>query len=188
MTNKRSVGDRFGRWTLLGEPRSVRTSSGNKTLVRARCECGNEKDVRLGNLVRGTSTRCFECRDVNAARPRSPAGHEARNRIFLNYKSAARQRGRTWEISSRLFCELTTRPCDYCGAPPGNTTRDRRGDGAFVYSGLDRVDPSGHYIPENVVPACIVCNRAKADMSREQFWSWILSIEARAPHGGERPD
>lgn len=46
----------------------------------------------------------------------------------------------------------------------------------FVYSGLDRVDPSQGYTIDNIVPACIICNRAKADMTIEGFYAWINRV------------
>lgn len=49
----------------------------------------------------------------------------------------------------------------------------------FTYNGLDRVDPSRGYATDNVVPACIVCNRAKADMSREEFHAWVGRVYSR---------
>lgn len=48
-----TIGDKFGRWEVIGSP--VRAKY---TTVRCRCECGIEKDVRPGKLFDGTSKSC----------------------------------------------------------------------------------------------------------------------------------
>lgn len=139
----------------------------------------------VGNLKSGNTTNCgeypcstrFEAlkRYYGYVRP----GDQARNYIFSNYQASARKRGRAWEITFEEFCGLTSQDCHYCGAPPSNATRDKNGEGMFTYNGLDRVDPSRGYATDNVVPACIVCNRAKADMSREEFHAWVGRVYSR---------
>ena len=123
---------------------------------------------------------------AKANRGRAPAhkypqpGFQARNFIYLNYRSKARQRKREFAIPFEHFCALTQQECFYCGEPPSNKTRDRNGGGFFIYNGLDRVDPARGYTPDNVVPACIVCNRAKSDMSRDDFLAWVGRVASRA--------
>ena len=43
----------------------------------------------------------------------------------------------------------------------------------LAYNGLDRVDNSRGYEPSNVVPCCRRCNRAKDDMSSQEFMKWL---------------
>lgn len=179
-------GQRFGKLTVVDQEFAYRLMpSGRRRLVLCACECGRERPILVTNLRSGNTKNCGE--SLCSTRGQSlrrlygylKPGDQARNYIFLNYKSTARQHGRTWEISFQQFCDLTARDCSYCGAAPANRTKDRNGDGVFVYSGLDRVDPSRGYTTENVVPACIVCNRAKTDMSREQFHAWVGRIYSR---------
>lgn len=54
----------------------------------------------------------------------------------------------------------------------------------FVYSGLDRVDSKRGYTLNNVVPACIICNRAKTDLTREEWVAWIARAYAVTVKGG----
>src|SRR2546423_1176357 len=49
--------------------------------------------------------------------------------------------------------------CTYCGCPIGRTG-----------SGLDRVNNSKGYTPENSVPCCYRCNVMKAELTLEQFY------------------
>lgn len=50
------------------------------------------------------------------------------------------------------FCDLIAQPCTYCGDSTGVTG-----------SGLDRLDSSKGYTPDNVTPCCRDCNVAKSD-------------------------
>lgn len=45
--------------------------------------------------------------------------------------------------------------------------------------GLDRIVNSKGYTPDNVVPACAVCNKMKNDMSQSVFLSAVAAIFRR---------
>lgn len=188
-------GTKFGRLVVF-EEFAASTVRGKKRLVRCLCECGNEVLTSAGNLSSGNSRSCgrkgcparFESA-AKIARIRTPGTHpfkhrnpgaQARNHIYLNYRTSAAKKGRAFEISRDEFHELTGRDCAYCGSPPSNRLKDKNGDGVFVYSGLDRVDPTRGYTMDNVVPACILCNRAKTNMSRDDFYAWVERVASRA--------
>lgn len=188
------TGDRFGNLVVLVDAFAC-ALKGRKRITLCRCDCGTELIVRAHNLTSGNSNSCFRAgcptrlavmkKMAEANRGRVPEhkyaepGFQARNYIFLNYRSKAKQRGRTWDLDFEQFCSLTQSACAYCGEPPSNSTRDRNGPGVFTYNGLDRVDPARGYTPDNVVPACIVCNRAKSDMSRDDFLAWVGRVASR---------
>ena len=48
------VGQKFGRWVVLGDP----DKRGKRTFWLCRCECGHEKHVRSDNLTSGDSKSC----------------------------------------------------------------------------------------------------------------------------------
>ncbi|HEY4894768.1 MAG TPA: hypothetical protein VII01_01645 [Solirubrobacteraceae bacterium] len=171
----------YGKLRVLEE--ATRSRSGKRRLL-CQCECGSLRVVEVQNLRNGNSRSCgrYPCADRAASRRLAP-GEQARGFIFLNYQSNARHKGRAWDISRERFDALTASPCHYCGAVPQNRTRDRNGAGAFVYSGLDRVDPAEGYTIDNVVPACIVCNRAKTNMSAEDFLAWACRVAERTRGG-----
>jgi hypothetical protein len=54
-------------------------------------------------------------------------------------------------------------------------------NGAFIYSGIDRIDPTHGYISDNVVPCCRTCNVAKLKMTRDEFLAWAWRIASRHP-------
>jgi len=66
------------------------------------------------------------------------------------------------------FEKLTQLNCAYCGEAPAHSL-----DG---YNGIDRVDSSLGYTPNNSWPCCEICNRMKSDTSQEFFIEHILKI------------
>jgi hypothetical protein len=43
-------------------------------------------------------------------------------------------------------------------------------------NGIDRVVPDKGYVYDNCVPCCKYCNRAKSDLTTEQFKNLIIKI------------
>lgn len=171
---------------LLAVVREASPRAG-KRMVVCRCECGRERTVQVNNLASGSTRSCgFAPCSTRWDWRRLPPGEQARTVIFLNYQATARAKGREWGLSREQFDELTATPCSYCGSPPANRTKDRWGNGAFVYSGLDRVNPDRGYTIDNVVPACIICNRAKTNMTLEEFRAWLRRAASVTLKGGSR--
>lgn len=57
------TGQRFGRWTVLGEGRSIQRIRGDqkrgfKNRLICQCDCGTLREVDLVSLTRGRSTNC----------------------------------------------------------------------------------------------------------------------------------
>src|SRR6266404_2225683 len=52
------LNQRFGKWTVI----SISRKKPSGYLWNCRCECGAIREVSLGNLRRGGSTKCMECR------------------------------------------------------------------------------------------------------------------------------
>lgn len=145
--------------------------------------------MQVGNLTSGNTTSCGHspCSTRWGWRRLQP-GEQARNFIFLNYQAVARAKGREWELTREQFNLLTALSCHYCGAGPSNKTKDRWGDGVFVYNGLDRVDPTLGYTADNAVPCCITCNRAKADLTFKEFRAWLRRAASVTLEGGAVAD
>lgn len=63
---KEAAGMRFGRWTVVGW---VGVAKNRASIVRCKCDCGNEKEVASAYLAMGQSTSCGCYRNqVTAAR------------------------------------------------------------------------------------------------------------------------
>ena len=46
----------------------------------------------------------------------------------------------------------------------------------ITYNGIDRIDSTKGYFNDNVVSCCKVCNRAKSNLSLEDFKQWAANL------------
>jgi hypothetical protein len=164
-------GQKFGDWTVLERAdNSVYISAAGRraTNVRwlCRCKCGVERPV-LGYLLRAGGS--LGCGCVNAAnfvarnrRPNAPF-----NQVLAAYRRNANKCHRTFNLSSELAKKLFEGVCHYCESPPSNLYSSRLG--TYTYNGIDRVDSSIGYEPENCVSCCADCNYMKSDSTRSEF-------------------
>jgi hypothetical protein len=170
------TGKRYGRWTVLSQaPRDPR--KGGDAEWRCRCDCGTESVVR-SSCLRTQESRSCGClhRELNTLNNTKPPGHAARRGLFSTYRAKSKHRGLGWEIEPELFYQLTSQNCTYCGSKPSQVSKGRTHNGHYLYNGLDRVDSSKGYFPDNVVPCCGICNFAKGRMSHGHFMDWIIRI------------
>lgn len=83
------------------------------------------------------------------------------------YRGNAKTRGREFDLPRRLFEDLLTDNCFYCGHAPD------------PINSIDRVDNDGGYVEDNVVTACNFCNQAKHTHTRAEFEEWAKRVAAR---------
>jgi hypothetical protein len=166
-----SSGTIFGRWTIM----QYHGPDG----YTCRCVCGTVRVVRRQTLVTGESQSCG-CWAIEIGRSRGQNQARTTNlrALFsMTYRRAARHR-HTWCISFKGFRSLIFQPCHYCGVVGTNLKKAERKDGlgSFYYNGLDRVNYTKGYFATNVVPCCKVCNRAKSDMTLQDFQAWLEQL------------
>ncbi len=171
---------RFGRWIAL-EDKGPHPKH-NAHYWMCLCDCGTKREVRGSILVNGQSKSCG-CWNIDRLKGKSiapalPFGHAARNMLLHQYKRAAKKCNRCFSIPKEDFYKLTASNCFYCGVEPKQILKARKMNGNYIYNGLDRIDNDKGYSIENVVPCCIVCNRAKRCMTDYSFKNWILRIVA----------
>ncbi len=75
---------------------------------------------------------------------------------FSNYKSVAKKKGLSWELSFEQFMSFWQQPCFYCGV-------------AIETIGLDRIDSEKGYVVGNLLPCCWIDNRAKGTLSFDGY-------------------
>eukprot|EP01135_Chromosphaera_perkinsii_P001955 Nk52_evm2s215 gene=Nk52_evmTU2s215 len=78
---------------------------------------------------------------------------------LYKYKHNASARKKSFTLTDEQAIALFTSPCHYCGysALPE------------CCNGIDRVDNSGPYSPDNSVSCCSICNRAKGAKHVDEF-------------------
>ena len=168
------TGQRFGRLKVVRFSHSEK----DRAFWACHCDCGNDHIVNTTDLRRGATKSCGCLRKDLL---RKPYGEQTRNSMMLGvlfavYRCSARDRGHEFNLSKDDFLTLTGMSCHYCGAPPSNTQKSICGMGDYIYSGLDLVDNSKGYILGNVVPCCETCNKAKRELTLDDFMKWISRL------------
>lgn len=140
------------------------------------CDCTNEYSLKLSNTLKNDGNfmcrRCYAERD--AANFDSHWGYKA---AYSRIKKDARSADRVFDIKIEEFRFLCQQNCFYCDSTPSNLIT-YRGQNSFtfryfMYSGLDRINNDVGYTRQNVVPCCIICNRAKNSMPFKDFIDWL---------------
>lgn len=179
------IGNVYGKLTVIGRGPNKFKKNGKRDpsiIWVCKCECGNVALVRAGCLRDGNSKSCGCVRKERLLKANTkPAGVAACNSAISIAMGNARRRGFEWKLSRDEAINLMEKDCHYCGSPPKNTTVTR--NFTLKYSGIDRVDNSLGYFPENCVPCCFICNTAKSNQSLSDFKNWILSVHGRIVEG-----
>ena len=99
-----------------------------------------------------------------------PTQHQRRLRSqryrWRQFLKQAKQRNITVLFDFAFFQNLITQHCHYCNQVP---TAEKR-------MGIDRLESSGSYEANNVVPSCATCNYMKGTMSKHAFLSHVSLI------------
>ncbi len=101
---------------------------------------------------------------------RLPEGVRGFNRLYGQYQRNAKKHHREFSLTEDAFKQLVSGDCYYCGLPPSQWIE------GFLYSGVDRTDNALGYIPQNCVPCCRICNRAKGRLGKAEFAAWIKRL------------
>ena len=171
------AGVRFGRLVAL------HVSGRNRGIVwLCQCDCGNTKDVKGIDLRGPHGTRSCGCLNserfaqlARSRRVKDPWVSESHH-----YHLVATKRGLHWGLTPTEFRDRVLSPCHYCGAPPSQKcyAAELKETGVAKH-GLDRMDNTQGYTPENSVPCCGTCNFAKLNLSYKDF---IESTRRRYEH------
>lgn len=140
------------------------------------CDCGNTTFVSPNKVFKGTTRSCG-CLKKEVFSKQAQASNIVRGGD--PDISAAKVVWRNGYTDSGLdfdtFYALSQQTCHYCGRAPHRTKQyvpyenSTRPIGYFTFNGLDRIDSSIGHIKDNVVPCCMDCNRAKSDMTYDEF-------------------
>lgn len=140
------------------------------------CDCGHCYKLKLTNTLKNNGN--FMCRQCYAERDAANFdSHWGYKAAYSRVRKDARAADRVFDIHLEEFRYLCQQNCYYCGSQPSNLIT-YRGQNSFtfryfVYSGLDRINNDIGYTRQNVVPCCIICNRAKNSMPFKDFIDWL---------------
>ncbi len=162
------TGTKVGKLTYI---RPTDQRSGKKIVWETLCECGN---VYYSGDYRRKSCGCGRTEASYSGRKYSPRISSARRVWTSHYRDSRFD----------TFLRMSQEPCFYCGSVPIRTynaanerrhdSQRQRSEGDFTYNGLDRIDNSKGHTDDNVVPCCTRCNKAKMDMTLNEFLTHIV--------------
>jgi hypothetical protein len=172
---KDKSGERHGRLIITGK------APGSRKAWYVRCDCGVEKVILYHNLRTTTSCGCWKAEGKYQTDNSGVGFGESTRFLKLDeYKRGASSRGLTWNLDDKDFDKLTSSNCHYCDIEPNQVVKSKYNKGDFVYNGIDRVDNTKGYEPDNCVPCCKVCNRAKDTMTEQEFLDWVGRVHNHA--------
>lgn len=88
-------------------------------------------------------------------------------KVVANIRHDAIKAGYEWFLDDVFVYYKIIDDCSYCGKPSGWPNGR---------NGIDRVDSSVGYYPQNCVPCCKQCNRGKSNQSKKEFYEWVDRI------------
>ena len=175
------TGKRYNRLVAIEYVRKYATKNNDHSdsIWLCKCDCGNAVEVLGTNLRKGISSSCG-CygREQQKKAVTLPTGEAAFNCLHAYYKSSAKKRKLKWRLSRNQFREIIQQNCIYCGAIPSNICKKSDLNGAYVYSGIDRVDNSRGYIKDNCVPCCKDCNTKKGSITLDIIFKVYELVKA----------
>lgn len=167
-------------WITKSEP----FYKGKFKVVKAECDCGVIRDVRIVNgHIRTSSCGCHTHKELTRKSVRKSSWNAKDSRslaitqLFYTYNFQAKTRGYIFSLEKEEFVNLIFSHCSYCNAPPSNCKMTNRGH--VMYNGIDRLDNDRGYELDNVAPCCITCNRMKNKLGNEQFLEHLLQIQRK---------
>lgn len=159
------------------------TNSSGSRMWSCLCNCGKHFKVSTSALNAGVMSCGCVGRNAlvkrNTGKPSNnlkPHGQSNSRLVYNVYRSNAKRRGINFNINYEQFVLLSSKCCHYCGEPPKQILRARyaKCNGVYMYNGLDRLNNDIGYVFENLVPCCKICNRAKYNMTEQDFIIWIF--------------
>lgn len=167
-------GQKFGRLTVIRF--SGFRDSDRRILWECVCECGKSKTVSSQALKSCRTQSCGCLRIGHKGRTAKASGVAMSNKTYYSYKSKAKTRRLSFTLNFDDAISLFLSPCYYCNSKPSNTAKSKAHNGAFIYSGIDRLDSFSGYTKENCVPCCWHCNRAKGLLTTSEFIEWVRKV------------
>lgn len=151
--------------------------------VLVQCKCGYVRIMRIADwnrlIIKGpnshTSNQCRKCGLLKKTEEERDLA--AFKHLYNNLIASSKRVGRIVELSLEQATSLYKSNCYYCNRTPSNlyksTTRTKH---QVSYTGIDRKDSARGYELNNVVPCCYSCNRAKMDLSQDEFYKLVSDI------------
>lgn len=131
------------------------------------CLCG-ESVVLNQKQLNGHFKGCPKCIPEGGIIP--PYIH-----VYHRYIKSAEKRNIPFELEIGWFKKFIENSCIYCGIDSSLIFKSKHV--IYKYNGIDRLDNNEGYYASNCYTCCNLCNRAKNNLTIEEFNSWINRIK-----------
>jgi hypothetical protein len=122
--------------------------------------CG--KPGKVNRRLADGGAMCPRCYDKRSIR-----------RVHADNARQAKRRGLEWSLDLDRFKTIVSRRCRYCGR--------NADDLGLPFLGVDRMDNTQGYVPDNCVPCCWPCNCAKGKLASDAFIALCRMVAANNP-------
>lgn len=178
------IGKRYGKIVVLSYREKVPVPNNeyghHYYLFDCKCDCGNITILPSYRFRDRKYTLTCGCEHAN----RQFSREENTYRSHYSYHSKTCNNHKWGALSFGEWKTVVSQCCITCGAAPARKTIPS-GDPIFI-NGVDRIDSSKGYTPDNVQPMCTWCNVAKSSLSTEEFiekCKQVLSFQSSIKDG-----
>jgi hypothetical protein len=172
---KYKIGMRFHSFAIESPAPTIITKTGRTyTAWNCICDCGTKFITTTKQVQKGIRKSCGCLSHMNRYKA-LPTNIAVTNTYMGRYKRAAERRCLCWELNADEFSNFIKLNCHYCGVPPSLEVKSTFHK--MKVNGVDRKDNSIGYKISNCLPCCEVCNRAKNDLTYDEFIDYIQRIK-----------
>jgi len=122
-------------------------------------KCNKKTSMYHVNRYRTDPVYRQHCRDLVQTKSTTPKGK------YYVYTQNAKYKKLSFELTFEQFMTFWQKPCNWCGTQ-------------IETIGLDRIDSSRGYTIDNVKSCCWFCNRAKGNLTEQEFIDWLERIKS----------
>ena len=170
------IGQKYNNLTVIEFIGNIENKTG--VFWKCLCDCGKIINIR-SNAFKRNNTKSCGCIKMAAILKKicKPLGEASFNKVLNYYKQNAKRRNLDFNLSEHEFKDIITMNCHYCQSEPKDYFKKKEVNGNFIYNGIDRKNSTIGYHLENCLPCCRICNRAKSDLTYDQFIVWIGKLK-----------
>lgn len=177
-------------WTIVEKFVQQLKSGRLRSMYLIQCKCGSQRKIftsdwkhlengTISKTTRNLNQMCQKCMDKESREKKISecSIEKAYKHLHMANESGAKRSGKEFTLTLEQSSEMYKSNCYYCGKEPSNKVKLNTGN-IYLYSGIDRIDSKRGYSPDNTRSCCVNCNKAKMDMSEEQFFELCFNVTA----------
>lgn len=185
------IGTTIGKVIIISFDKEIKGDKRSIYYYNYKCICGNIESAPKYSLLQSKKSRntycCTICRKDKLSEWAKTASIKYKDPIegkcsilFSNYRSKYKTKNWEFKLTFNEFKNLVTKNCHYCNLEPNKFRADRaksrQGISRIYFNGIDRLDSNTGYNINNCVSCCEDCNKAKRNLSYDQFLDLIKRI------------